>query len=44
MHINVDHRVDHAVLHLRGEFDTYYVRNLQEVFDRDWKSRYAHPL
>jgi anti-anti-sigma factor len=30
MHINVDHRVDHAVLHLRGEFDTYYVRSLQE--------------
>ncbi len=33
MHINVDHRVDHAVLHLRGEFDTYYVRNLQEEVD-----------
>ena len=33
MHINVDHRVDHAVLHLRGEFDTYYVRTLQEEVD-----------
>lgn len=33
MHINVDHRDDHAVLHLRGEFDTYYVRNLQEEVD-----------
>ncbi len=33
MHINVDHRVDHAVLHLRGEFDTYYVRSLQEEVD-----------
>ena len=33
MHINVDHREDHAVLHLRGEFDTYYVRKLQEEVD-----------
>src|SRR5687767_7028465 len=33
MHINVDHREDHAVLHLRGEFDTYYVRTLQEEVD-----------
>lgn len=33
MHINVDHRDDHAVLHLRGEFDTYYVRSLQEEVD-----------
>ena len=33
MHINVDNREDHAVLHLRGEFDTYYVRSLQEEVD-----------
>ncbi len=33
MHISVDHRDDHAVLHLRGEFDTYYVRSLQEEID-----------
>ena len=33
MHIDVDHKEDHAILHLRGEFDTYYVRNLQEEVD-----------
>ncbi len=33
MHINVDHRADHAVLHLRGEFDTYYVSSLQTEID-----------
>lgn len=30
MHISVDHHDRHAVLHLRGEFDTYYVRALQD--------------
>lgn len=30
MHITVEPRNDHAVLHLRGEFDTYYVPLLQE--------------
>ena len=33
MHIDVEHSDNHAVLHLRGEFDTYYVRNLQEEID-----------
>jgi anti-anti-sigma factor len=33
MHINVEHREDYAVLHLRGEFDTYYCRHLQEEID-----------
>jgi anti-anti-sigma factor len=33
MHINVEHREDYAVLHLRGEFDTYYCRHLQEEVD-----------
>src|SRR5687767_10454135 len=33
MHIDVEHSENHATLHLRGEFDTYYVRNLQEEID-----------
>jgi len=33
MHINVDHSENHAVLHLRGEFDTYYVQTLQAEVD-----------
>lgn len=33
MHINVEHREEYAVLHLRGEFDTYYCRDLQEEID-----------
>jgi anti-anti-sigma factor len=33
MHINVEHREDYAILHLRGEFDTYYCRHLQEEVD-----------
>ena len=30
MHITVEPRENHAILHLRGEFDTYYVPRLQE--------------
>lgn len=33
MHITVEPRDDFAVLHLRGEFDTYYVPLLQEEID-----------
>ena len=33
MHIDVEHNDSHAVLHLRGEFDTYYCRALQEEID-----------
>lgn len=33
MHITVEPREDYAILHLRGEFDTYYVPLLQEEID-----------
>lgn len=33
MHISVEPREDHAILHLRGEFDTYYVPMLQQEID-----------
>ena len=33
MHISVEPREDHAILHLRGEFDTYYVPHLQKEID-----------
>lgn len=33
MHINVEPSDDHAILHLRGEFDTYYCPMLQEEID-----------
>lgn len=33
MHISVEPRDDYAILHLRGEFDTYYVNLLQEEID-----------
>ena len=33
MHISVEPREDHAILHLRGEFDTYYVPLLQKEID-----------
>jgi anti-anti-sigma factor len=33
MHISVEPRDDYAVLHLRGEFDTYYVPMLQQEID-----------
>ncbi len=33
MHISVEPSEDHAVLHLRGEFDTYYVPLLQQEID-----------
>jgi anti-anti-sigma factor len=30
MHISVEHGDKHAVIHLRGEFDTYYCKHLQD--------------
>ncbi|MFN0007631.1 MAG: STAS domain-containing protein [Planctomycetota bacterium] len=33
MHISVEPRDNHAILHLRGEFDTYYVPLLQKEID-----------
>lgn len=33
MHISVEPSEDHAILHLRGEFDTYYVPLLQKEID-----------
>ncbi|MCB9915417.1 MAG: STAS domain-containing protein [Planctomycetes bacterium] len=33
MHITVEPRENYAILHLRGEFDTYYVPLLQEEID-----------
>lgn len=33
MHISVEPRDDYAILHLRGEFDTFYVTALQQEID-----------
>ncbi len=33
MDITVDHGDEHVILHLRGEFDTYYCPMLQEEID-----------
>lgn len=33
MHINVEHGDQYATLHLRGEFDTFYCKKLQEEID-----------
>jgi anti-anti-sigma factor len=33
MHINVEHGDNFATLHLRGEFDTYYCKHLQDQVD-----------
>ncbi len=38
MHISVEPREDYAILHLRGEFDTYYVPALQQEIDQLGKS------
>src|SRR5689334_7311313 len=38
MHISVEPREDYAILHLRGEFDTYYVPALQQEIDQLAKS------
>ena len=42
MHIDVEHSENHAVLHLRGEFDTYYCRALQEEIDALLESGVVH--
>ena len=33
MHISVEPKDDHAFLHMRGEFDTYYVPEMQREID-----------
>jgi stage II sporulation protein AA (anti-sigma F factor antagonist) len=33
MHINVEHYDNYAILHLRGEFDSFYCRHLQQEID-----------
>jgi anti-anti-sigma factor len=38
MHISVEHGDNFATLHLRGEFDTYYCKHLQEQIDALIKS------
>lgn len=38
MHINVEHGEEFATIHLRGEFDTYYVKHLQDEVDALTKS------
>lgn len=38
MHIHVEHNDNYAILHLRGEFDTYYVQSLQQEIDELIKS------
>jgi anti-anti-sigma factor len=38
MHINVEHGEDFATIHLRGEFDTYYVKHLQDEVEALIKS------
>jgi anti-anti-sigma factor len=42
MHITVEPRESHAILHLRGEFDTYYVPLLQEEIDGLLKAGVRH--
>ena len=44
MHISVEPREDHAVLHLRGEFDTYYVPALQAEIDALIKAGVVHVI
>lgn len=44
MHIEVEPRDDYAILHLRGEFDTYYVRSLQEEIDALLQAGVAHAV
>jgi anti-anti-sigma factor len=44
MHISVEPREDHAVLHLRGEFDTYYVPVLQQEIDALIKAGVVHAI
>ena len=42
MHISVEPSDDHAILHLRGEFDTYYCPLLQEEVDGIRKTGVNH--
>jgi anti-anti-sigma factor len=44
MHISVEPREDYAVLHLRGEFDTYYVPLLQQEIDALVKAGVLHAV
>jgi len=42
MHITVEPSENHAILHLRGEFDTYYCPMLQEEIDGVMKAGVLH--
>lgn len=44
MHITVEPRENHAILHLRGEFDTYYVPRLQEEVEGLIKAGVKHAV
>ena len=44
MHIQVEPQDNHAVLHLRGEFDTYYVPRLQKEIEDLQKSGVNHAV
>ena len=42
MHISVEHGDKHAVIHLRGEFDTYYCKHLQDQIELLAQAGVAH--
>lgn len=42
MHISVEPRDEYAILHLRGEFDTYYVPQMQQEIDALIKAGVVH--
>ena len=42
MHIHIDSQKDYTVLHLRGEFDTYYCRHLLEAVDAQVAAGVVH--
>ena len=44
MHINVEHGERHVILHLRGEFDTYYCHLLEEEIQAIQKNGIQHAV
>jgi anti-anti-sigma factor len=44
MHISVEHGDNFATIHLRGEFDTYYCKHLQDQIDALIKSGVTHVI
>ena len=44
MHVSVEPREDHAILHLRGEFDPYYVPLLQQEIEELIKAGVVHAV